>query len=232
MEASADSLTLPFLAAVCALLFQCATRGEGSNSNPPPAEITYGGVTNGIRAGITVRQAAGPTGAPAISVFVTNSNPGELFQAKDYGTNWLKPFLEKVGNNDWLYYMATNSFCGPVELRDAKGRSLPLLKPEVSRPEAYPPRYSLSADNFNRLYRNRAYLGPGIFPLPLLGAHLSSELVKLDLAEHFDLKEPGDYELTVWPKIYKRISKTSDLCERIDVPPVSVTLRWESRPSK
>jgi len=232
------SRTLPFLTAVCVLLLPCATSAQrwGANSpSPKPAnggashsaETTYGDVTNGIRGGITVRQGGGQRGGPAISVFVTNSNPGELFQEKDHGTNWLAPFLKKVGNNDWLYYMATNSFCGPVELRDANGRNLRLLKPEVSQPDAYPARYSLSAEDANYLRRHHAYLGSGIFPLPLLGARSASELVTVDLAEYFDLRQSGEYLFTVWPKIYRRVPKSNDLCDRIDLPPVTVPINFK-----
>ena len=123
-------------------------------------------------------------------------------------------------------HMATNSFCGPVELRDAKGRSLPLLKPEVSQPDAYPARYSLSDEDANFIHRHGAYLGPGIFPEPVLAVHSSSDLAKFNLEEYFDLKEPGEYLLTVWPKIYKRAAKGADVCERIDLPPVTVTIKW------
>ena len=223
------STTLPLLTAVCLLSFPCVTRAQRLGTNPLPAEITYGSVTNGIRAGIAVPR-EGQKPVEGISVFVTNSNPGEVFQVDHHGTNYLKLLLEKVGNNDWLYHMATNSFCGPIELCDVKGRTLRLLKPEVSRPEAYPPRYSISTEEVNFLHRYRAYLGPGIFPVPVFADRSFSELVKLNPTEYFDLKEPGEYRLTVWPKIYKRMSKTNDLCERIDLPPVTLAIKWGGQP--
>jgi hypothetical protein len=189
-------------------------------------EMTYGGVTNCICGGVTVHQGPGPNRALVISVFVTNSSPIPHFQQEEYGTNWLRPFLEKVSNNDWLYYMPTNSFCGPVELRDAHGEEVPSLKPELSEPDAYPARYSLSAENENYFRRYQAYRGPGSFPLPLLGVRSFSEMAKLSLAEYFDVKERGEYRFTVWPKMYKRMAKTNDLCERVDLPPVTVTVKW------
>lgn len=223
MKSAIYSTTVPLLTAVCLLSFPCATRAQRLAANPVPAIMTYGGVTNGIRGGVAVRP--GAKRGPEITAFVTNSNPTELLRLET-GIGFLTNFLQKIESPDWLYYMGTNDFCGPLELRDANGKELPLLRPEVSRTDAYPARYSLSAENANYLRRFQVYSGSGIFPVPLLGIQSCSDLAKFNVVEYFELKEAGEYRLTVWPKIYKRISKTNDVCERMDVPPVTVTIRW------
>jgi hypothetical protein len=223
MKALIHSRLLLFLPGVCVLSLPCATSAQRLAANPVPADITYGSMTNGVRGGVDVRP--GVKGGPAITVFVTNSNPGELIRLET-GISFLTNFLQKIKSPDWLYYMATNEFCGLLELRDPNGKKLPLLRPEVSRTDAYPARYSLSAENANYLRRFQVYSGSGIFPVPLLGIQSCSELAKFNVVEYFELKEAGEYRLTVRPKIYKRMSKTNDVCERIDVPPVIVTIRW------
>ena len=47
------------------------------------------------------------------------------------------------------------------------------------------------------------------------------------LRDFFAIKEPGEYILTVWPKIYHRISTNSLDCERLDLPPVTATFKWD-----
>lgn len=138
---------------------------------------------------------------------------------------YLESVHEKTQSPEWLYYKGTNCFCGPIELRDARGKAVRLLEPQVSQAEAYPAQYRWHTEYSNA--SRRGYIGPGTFPEPLLGAVPFSEIVRLKLARYFSLTEPGEYKFTVWPKVYKRSEKDKDLCERIDLPPVSVTIKWE-----
>ena len=122
------------------------------------------------------------------------------------------------------YFMATNSFCGPVELRDASGNKIPLLHPEVNSPEAYPDSYNLRSMSYTLMGKYGRWSGP---PLPLVIWGVSPEL-RFPLQDYFNIKNPGEYQLTVWPKIYKRISPTNDLCQRIDIPSATVTVTLET----
>jgi len=61
-------------------------------------------------------------------------------------------------------------------------------------------------------------------PIPLMTC--LPQLSRFHLEDYFDIKKPGDYHLTVWPKIYKRAGPTNDLCERIDLPPVTAAVKW------
>jgi hypothetical protein len=173
---------------------------------------------------------AGANG-PVVCVFVSNSNPGEIIALEDSGTNFL-PTLIRKQESEWLYYMGTNSFCGPIELRDTAGRILQTLDPGVSEMQSYPAHYNWTEENLRMLRRRGGYLGTGIFPNAILGISSTSELVRLDLSKYFNIEQPGEYKFTVWPKIYKRVAKTNDLCLRIDVPPVTATVKIEKLKQK
>ncbi len=123
---------------------------------------------------------------------------------------------------DGRYFRPTNSFCGFVELRDATGHKIKLLKPEVNSPEAYPASYGLSL--MRRLLARSVGDGP---ELPLVISGMNAEVSFIHLKDYFKLKKPGVYQLTVWPKIYKRFSQTNDICQRIDVPSIIIPIHWE-----
>jgi len=188
------------------------------------AEPFYGAATNGISGGIRV--ALGVGRPLVVSVFVTNANLQETSPMDDSATNPAMAFIEKVEGPDWLYYMPTNSFCGPIELRDVRGSGVPPIEAKARQTNAYPAQYDLSLERSNYLHRKEAMLGPGLFPDPVLGIASTSELIRFEVGKYFDLKEPGEYKLTVWPKIYRRIATNNEVCRRIDVPPVSATLKW------
>jgi hypothetical protein len=133
---------------------------------------------------------------------------------------------------EWPYYMATNSFPGPMELRDSEGRVVEMLKPELCSADAYPAQYNWSAEHNSVWRRTGAYLGSDIFPSIILGTSTTSEVGRFDLGNYFAIATPGEYRLTVWPKIYKRVAKTNDLCLRIDVPPVTATIKVEKLKQK
>jgi hypothetical protein len=124
------------------------------------------------------------------------------------------------------YYMATNLFCGPVELRDSSGHRITLKNPELGSAQSYPEYYSLSGAYFvwSRKFGLKQHSGPP-FPEPLfLG---NSQLCRFRLQDCFQLEKPGAYLLTVWPKIYKKDSITNDICVRVDLSPVTVPVQWE-----
>jgi hypothetical protein len=224
--------------------------------------LTYGEVTNGIRG--------------EIELISFQRRPTDIFVFVNHvaDTNFVRPnfyaIYDKLITNDWDYWMPTNSFCGPIELRDSTGRKLPPLKPDPSRlknykgdelpldPEvsslaSYPPTYSLQTESARHFRQFRWYSGPGIFPMVLFFTSPRSDLVRFiirdpskpkepapvptlferwfQLTDYFDIKQPGEYQLTVWPKIYKRSATNSDICERIDIPPVTVTIKWDGKSS-
>jgi len=134
-------------------------------------------------------------------------------------TNWPKwePFLP-------AYLAPSNEFCGPVELRDAAGMKVPMLRPEVSSREAYPDTMSyayLSQPKF-RSYNGMA---PGDLSLFTSEKDNNQPIKYFALLEYFAIKEPGEYQLTVWPKLYRRSNENRDLYIRIDIPPITVPIQ-------
>jgi hypothetical protein len=143
-------------------------------------------------------------------------------------TNWRGTIIRRMRYNEWLYYMATNFFCGPIELQSSSGRKLPALKPEVCAMEGYPVAYRFGTAT-NNVRQSDDYHGP---PIPNGLGNFHPRLASFPLGDYFEVKEPGEYTLTVWPKIYKRSASDADLCQRIDLPPVTVTIKWDEAPHK
>ena len=221
---------------------------ESDHGEQTTTALAYGAETNGIRGEIEIKISPNTSVLQQVVVcaaFVSESNAPPVFGEADS--------VDKISRNEWGYYMPTNSFCGPIEMSDAAGRRLSLLKPEVSALEAYPEAYSWRVEHADYFSRFQAYSGPGIFPLPLFVVSSRSELVRFEvgpmsshgtypaaslyrrwfrLDDYFELKEAGEYKLTVWPKIYRRSEKDRDLCERVDLPPVTVTIQWAGTASK
>lgn len=138
--------------------------------------------------------------------------------------------LPLQGTNSPVYKA---SFCGPIELQDADGNNIPLLKPDVSSPELYP-------DSFN--LTNHIKLMPKLekgFILMLPPAPQSYDpdflrepnryysIATFNLNSYFKPEKAGEYKLTVWPKIYRQSETNNDIYQRIDVPPIAVIIEWE-----
>lgn len=133
------------------------------------------------------------------------------------GTNGVKTMTTPL--KDGRFFWGTNSFCGFVELHDADGVKVRLLKPEINDPAAYPNSYRLRI--VGRLETHA--IAPYELPHALSGSDANFTFY---LKDYFKVKEPGEYQLTVWPKIYKRLGTNDDLCVRIDVPPVTIPIHW------
>jgi hypothetical protein len=133
------------------------------------------------------------------------------------GTNGIGTVTTPLRNG--RFFWGTNSFCGFVELRDADGVKVRLLKPEINDPAAYPNSYRLKI--VGRLDDDP--VAPHELPLALSGVDASQAFY---IKDYFKIKEPGDYQLTVWPKIYKRLGTNDDLCVRMDIPPVTIPIHW------
>lgn len=191
------------------------------------AQVVKGPSTNGLYGEIDLNWNTNKSQALEINVSVIDSKADQIFGEGHLGTNGFNSFVKNMSDNSWPYFQATNSFCGPIELKSANGQTIPLMKPAVSSPEAYPKTYSLSGEWTHHFFTNHPAHSGGamIFPPPL--ARNVSELASFQLQDYFEISQPGQYEFTVWPKIYRRSPVDSDTCERLDLPPVSakITLR-------
>ena len=136
---------------------------------------------------------------------------------------WLEEVLDHMDHNEWWYFKAINNFCGPVELRDATGQKVKLLRPEVSSNEAYPSSYK--PDGSQQRYM-RQYVVAYSAPTLTYPEWEQPELARFKLFDYFAITNSGDYRLTVWPKVYVRTSTNTFDCKLIDVPPVTATFTF------
>lgn len=205
----------------------CATLAFTSLINIQAEVMTErdGSATNGIYAsGKYV--AHYPGGGNIIRLFVhfrppsTNIPAISPFPRVVEESNGIKTYSNPIF--DGKYFVATNSFCGFVELRNESEDVITLLKPEMNLQESYPDSYNLKISN-RILMEKISYMGadkPGCL------SGTDPEQCRFHLKDYFKIEKPGDYQLTVWPKIYKRSETNSDLCERIDLPPVTIPIKW------
>jgi hypothetical protein len=119
------------------------------------------------------------------------------------------------------FFMATNSCWGLMELTDESGRKVEAVEPNLNTSNSYP--YSFQATEMHWVLMSRFAWsrGPGL-PQPV-------EMNKLQplfpLHRYFRIQKEGNYSLVIWPKLYRRMRPGSEICKRIDFPPVTVPLR-------
>lgn len=195
------------------------TGASEQSAEQPLSQWKWGAATNGLVAGVLVEKPPGADETTRVAVYIlafeTNAAPpisGDDTHSKprnDY-------FGEMPMSRGWgVYFKATNSFCGPVELTQ-ESRKLPLLKPGLCSTQAYPEFFRSSQLGHIPGNPFKARVAE-----PLLGR--LPKLTSFQLEDCFDLK-PGIYRLTVWPKIYKRLRDDDDLFQRIDLPPISARI--------
>jgi hypothetical protein len=204
---------------------------EISKSYKFPVGLIWGEATNGLRAAASARDEEGDPARVSVEVFVAKSaGPGKQIE-NPYLDEWDRfslYFGEKLPYTKTnlplygVYFLGTNSFCGPIQLRDAAGKELRLLDPTINSEAAYPPSYSLSEvrSNYRRLH---PISGGPVFPISLKTAF--PQLVAFRLGDYFEIGDSTEYHLTIWPKIYKRAATNADLCIRIDLPPVERSIK-------
>jgi hypothetical protein len=205
-----------YLASILCLL-NAATLPAAQNEIMPVKSQTefWGTETNGIRSWIYIS----PVNDQSISVHVQlNSNTNinsTFFNSSD---------LERrdPSGHGWKYFMATNLISGPMELCDAMGHKMPSLNPDCVSPEKWPSQYHLLEVWRSLIDKYKAYSGP---PMPLPLAAQDIQISSFHLIDYYKIEKPGEYKLTIWPKIYKRVSPSNDICERIDIPPVSIDFK-------
>lgn len=118
-----------------------------------------------------------------------------------------------------VFFKATNSLSALLELRDQQGKVVPLLKPVTGYPSCFRLRELGTDGPF------KAHLAD-----PLIGR--LPELARFELSDWFAINKGGEYQLTVWPKVYKRVKENDDLCQRVDLPPVTVNIKWDAKLEK
>ena len=207
----------------------------------------WGNETNGLTGGIDVRPEdheivvyIGQTGMTKISVpksdiETTNSAVPKLPREPGNSDNM---FLDIIHNTipksprepgyfdrySPIYLGTTNGFCGLIELDDVNGKSIQLTEPEVNNLNAYPDylRWSILDPKMGGVFLNNLRLNTEVY----FNSNISQRGM-FQLRDYFQIKQSGEYKLTVWPKIYKRSENPDDdrdLYQRIDIPPISVRI--------
>jgi hypothetical protein len=216
---------------LCGLAAIFCIRAEGQPSNKTEAgrkiagQWTWGSSTNGVVGGIFVTYQP-QKHMTEYWVYVheefrasTDSPPPTFYSEPN--TNSLSHgwFLKKSGDTsrEGIYFKATNDFCGPVALRDSDGVDVPARNLPVISSTAYPRSFrQLELGQLDPFHAKFAAALAGRLP----------QLAAFRIEDLFEIKKAGDYVLTVWPKIYRQVKNDDDLCERIDVPPISLKIHW------
>jgi hypothetical protein len=201
---------------------------------PEKTRWTWGSPTNGIVGGIYVNSRYFNSKASdhkieywvyvheEFKVSADSSPPTFYFEPNSNALTEAR-FQKKFGDTNWAgtYFKATNYFCGPVVLRDSDGIELPPRDPGLVSLSAYPQSFrALQLGSLDATHGKPAVSLPGRLP----------QLAKFKLEDLFDIKKPGSYVLTVWPKIYRQLKNDADLCERVDLLPVSLKINWTNSP--
>ena len=176
------------------------------------SQEAVGTSTNGIYASGKYLLNGHGGGGHFVSILVHFRSPGT-------NIDYISPFADE--KYQWAkYFDAQNSFIGFIELKDSDGNKIPLLKTNVNSQAAYPNTYSLHQA---RMESNNHNMGPEL-PYAITGS--DPEAGNFHLQSYFKIENPGDYLLTVWPKIYKKSETNQDIVQRIDLPPVTIPIKW------
>ena len=131
---------------------------------------------------------------------------------------YTEPFYSAV------YFLGTNSFSGLVELTDSTGKKIPLLNSNFNSAAVYPNQYCLSQAYHD--LNSSLSMGASL-PVGITGTGLRYGR-PFNLPEIFKIEKSGDYQFTLWPIIYKRSETNRDIVCRIDIPPVTIPIKWTS----
>lgn len=127
------------------------------------------------------------------------------------------------------FLLPTNGCIGLMELHGSNGQRVEPKNPTLMNSNNYPTNLNWNtlveqSRNNIRVPGQRAYLFGAGDLMP------EQEIAMFDLAKYFTLEKPGDYKLTLWPKLYKKVQRDKDLFQLIDIPPVSFNFHWDGSP--
>jgi hypothetical protein len=211
------NVLLFILASVIFSPYRSGARDKFLVANPPPNGIYASGRDWGRWDGPSFGHYCEIT----IHIDPPNLNPAwGLFPKEIPLTNgMLKTFMP---SESWVYFWPTTSYVGMMSLSDEKGRHLTLLDPLINFPETYPESIKLPWAGKHSNGREYDWNGT-VHPSPLIGTNAT---FLLNLTSYFHITRPGEYRLTVWPKIYRRMSTNDVECFRMDLAPVTIPFKW------
>jgi hypothetical protein len=197
----------------------------------PRGSITWGAETNTLRGGLSVLQSRTQTDVEVCVKKSTNSVGPAATLTNTAPRNWRQEVgAVSAGQNYWEtmeFVSATNSFCGPVELLDEAGSRVVPADQGLMSLTAYP-----SSFQYSDVARNEFKKPTISHIMPArridLKADVPTSLVTFNITEMFHIKKSGRYRLTVYPIIYKRSGKNTDVYERVDLPPITTSVELKS----
>jgi hypothetical protein len=131
------------------------------------------------------------------------------------------------------FFGATNHICGFMELLDESGKKVKSLRPDLTSSNCFPEKYNLRQVllDFNKLsgqsfLASRKYrISPGDFSSNfLMEPNKFYSFGHFELTDVFNVREPGRYQLKVWPVIYKRSETNVDIFEKLILLPVTLPI--------
>lgn len=201
-----------------------------------------GAVTNGIHTEVCTRRILHKGSATVwiyiVSPATTNKAAGTNFQWY-FGEDFLQLPTEALTNQSrgrplkgfyrpppGFYFEALNGCFGTFEMWNNKGQPVQKILPQNAQATNFP-----SLFRFSTVFESEFAPKPGIsggppWPTPLLMTG-RSQLANFDLDAWFALTNSGEYRLKVSPIIYRRSAQDLDLCERVDLPPVTIDIVWD-----
>ena len=134
----------------------------------------------------------------------------------------------RMPESRYIYYVlnvAGRYLPGPMELRDGTGHVVLGLGQNPASAGSFPATLRLIAI----LAQQTKEEGHWKLKMPVSLVDSTNALPLLGLQDLFPVQKPGKYELTIFPKIYKKSETDGDLLKRIDLMPVTVDFTYEAR---
>ena len=211
---------------------------------PPPLrpDIKWGESTNGLKCGISVLNWPDAwvfIETPLANIPYPNSSVVKMSQPAQEAPPVIGYWTGDSVPDSPVWIGAPSGLFGPMELRNVNGEKIPLLKPKANNPEEYPEilRWSILRPQFGGIGHggpNTPHIGQWQGFQKYRDVQQAGGMLR-NLASFFEVKETGEYQLTLWPKIYKRSEQPNedhDIFQRIDLPPVTIPIRWNDNSEK
>lgn len=210
-------------------------RARGDATNDVLAEISTYKVANKHRSTIFIDvfyvRATDPADFDMRTLYLNNHTNADWFFGHDFVS--VPPYPTnsdaRIYSQRGFFFEALNYSCGKVELLNSNGIAIKLIKPDINDEESYPVSFRFS--DMAKYRKLSPYYSPNLNiysgpPWPRALLFKRAKLQNFDVLEVFDIKEQGQYKLKVSPIIYRRSSKDADLCERVDLAPVCISILW------
>jgi hypothetical protein len=213
-----------YLTWILLLLVGMLQQGYGKGSISVVNGVTYqsqaGFSTNGFYALISLCWPHTFTTLPRMDVLIISSvaltNQALSNQSKTHNS-----FLGR-----FKYFTSWDDLPGIIRLTDAEGHAVSPTERFRATAARFPQTIRLNdAKGMPQQSDEPGTIGHLRIPDPIMDATNQQPLVALQ--DMFVVSKPGTYELSIYPKIYKRSDADTNLLERMDLPPVVIKFQYD-----